>query len=109
MLMCCRRYKLISHPGSTNPFPFAYLNFRSYLQCKSITVGDQTFMEWEGDLDTEAAVICAVLLVFLLCYQLQECSTVCRDGIRLHGKMLMSSCLCHRISQGLHCCCCLEE
>ncbi|KAK9803076.1 hypothetical protein WJX73_007254 [Symbiochloris irregularis] len=50
-----QRYKLISHPGASNPFPYAYLNFRSFLQCRSITVGDHTFMEWEGDLDTEPA------------------------------------------------------
>lgn len=51
-LKLCRKYRLISHPGASNPFPYAFLNYHSVLCCKSITVGNMTFMEWSGAFDT---------------------------------------------------------
>lgn len=47
-----QKYRLISHPGASNPFPYAFLNYHSVLCCKSITVGNMTFMEWSGAFDT---------------------------------------------------------
>ena len=56
---CGRRYKVVSHPNAVNPYPYAFLNFRSNFQLRKITLTDETFMEWEGTFDTELTVRCA--------------------------------------------------
>lgn len=47
------KYKLISHPQNTNPFPGAFLNFRANIQLKEVTRGAATFMQWTGEFDTD--------------------------------------------------------
>ena len=52
---------MVSHPNAVNPFPYAFLNFRSNFQLRKITLTNETFMEWEGCFDTELTVRCACL------------------------------------------------
>ena len=52
----CRKYKLISHPLNTNPFPGAFLNFRAAVRLHEVTRSAATFMEWTGEFDTEPQV-----------------------------------------------------
>ena len=54
---------MVSHPNAVNPFPYAFLNFRSNFQLRKVTLTNETFMEWEGCFDTELTVRCACLCV----------------------------------------------
>ena len=46
---CCRKWKLISHPDTTNPFVASFVNYRCTCQLYPITVGSQTFFDWKGE------------------------------------------------------------
>lgn len=55
------RYKVISHPNAVNPFPFAFLNFQAKVQLRNVTLTNETFMEYDGNFDTEWPVRAAHL------------------------------------------------
>ena len=52
----CRKYKLISHPDNTNPFPGPFMNYRAVIQLEEVTRGGLAFMKWTGEFDTEPQV-----------------------------------------------------
>lgn len=43
-----RKWKLISHPDTTNPFVASFVNYRCTCRLYPITVGSQTFFDWKG-------------------------------------------------------------
>ena len=45
----CRKWKLISHPDTTNPFVASFVNYRCTCRLYPITVGGQTFFDWKGE------------------------------------------------------------
>lgn len=45
-----RKYAIISYPGASNPFPHSLVNFHAIMRCRSVTVGNATFLEWTGQL-----------------------------------------------------------
>lgn len=45
----CRKWKLISHPDTTNPFVASFVNYRCTCRLYPITVGSQTFFDWKGE------------------------------------------------------------
>ena len=49
MWRLCRKWRLISHPDTVNPFLASFVNYQCTLQLSAITVGDQTFFNWEGE------------------------------------------------------------
>ena len=48
--LACRKWKLISHPDTTNPFVASFVNYRCTCRLYPITVGSQTFFDWKGKL-----------------------------------------------------------
>ena len=49
MVPVCRKWRLISHPDTVNPFLASFVNYQCTLQLQAITVGNQTFFNWEGE------------------------------------------------------------
>lgn len=47
------KWKLISHPGNINPFPAAFFNYVTTIQLMPVTVGNLTFFQWSGKVETE--------------------------------------------------------
>ena len=47
--MARRKWKLISHPDTTNPFVASFVNYRCTCRLYPITVGSQTFFDWKGE------------------------------------------------------------
>ncbi|KAK9823585.1 hypothetical protein WJX72_003998 [[Myrmecia] bisecta] len=47
------KWRLVSHPDSINPFPASFVNYLSTMQLRSVTVGEQTFWEWNSEFFTE--------------------------------------------------------
>ena len=54
--MVCRKWRVISHPLNTNPFPGSFLNYRGRLRLREVTLNNLTLVELEGGFDTEHAV-----------------------------------------------------
>ncbi len=52
----CRKWRVISHPLNTNPFPGSFLNYRGRLRLREVTLNNLTLVELEGGFDTEHAV-----------------------------------------------------
>ena len=46
---CCRKWRLISHPDTVNPFLASFVNYTCTLHLHPITVGNQTFFDWRGE------------------------------------------------------------
>ena len=51
-----RKWRVISHPLNTNPFPGSFLNYRGKLRLRDVTINNLTLVELEGGFDTEHAV-----------------------------------------------------
>ena len=51
-----RKWRVISHPLNTNPFPGSFLNYRGKLRLRDVTINNLTMVEMEGGFDTEHAV-----------------------------------------------------
>lgn len=47
---------MISHPLNTNPFPGSFLNGKSKLRLRDVTISNVTMLELEGEFDTEHMV-----------------------------------------------------
>eukprot|EP00884_Botryococcus_braunii_P004961 jgi/Botrbrau1/14466/Bobra.0014s0104.1 len=47
------RWQLISHPNTVNPFVASIINYVTTIRMERITVGDQTFFDWQGEFFTE--------------------------------------------------------
>ncbi|CAL5223361.1 g5865 [Coccomyxa viridis] len=47
------KWKLISHPDTTNPFVASFVNYRCTCRLYPITVGSQTFFDWKGEFYTD--------------------------------------------------------
>ena len=56
-----RKWRVISHPLNTNPFPGSFLNYRGRLRLRDVTINNLTLVELEGGFDTEHAVSLWVL------------------------------------------------
>ena len=54
--LCCRKWRVISHPLNTNPFPGSFLNYRGRLRLRDVTINGLTLVELEGAFDTEHTV-----------------------------------------------------
>ena len=94
---------MVSHPNAVNPFPYAFLNFRSQFQLRKITLTNETFMEWDGSFDTELTVRPTLCLPEMLLFterqayscaarprhtaqQLQECTAGSSRARCLHNQ-----------------------
>ena len=53
---CCRKWKLISHPLNTNPFPATFLNLKASVLLMEVTRDKSTYMVWTSDFDTDFEV-----------------------------------------------------
>ena len=49
LLLLHRKWRLISHPDTVNPFLASFVNYQCTIQLQGITVGNQTFFKWEGE------------------------------------------------------------
>eukprot|EP00884_Botryococcus_braunii_P018855 jgi/Botrbrau1/5653/Bobra.55_1s0041.1 len=47
------RWKVISHPTNRNPFPGSYVNSKTSVGVRKITMGNTTLVEWRNEFDTE--------------------------------------------------------
>ena len=43
-----RKWRLISHPDSVNPFVASLVNYSCTARVHPITVGNETLIDWEG-------------------------------------------------------------
>ena len=55
--LSCRRWRVISHPLNTNPFPGSFLNCKARLRLRDVTISKVTMLELENEFDTEHMVI----------------------------------------------------
>ena len=46
----------MTHPDALNPFPHSLLDYVSCLQVKHVTLGNETFLEWQSEFDTDSDV-----------------------------------------------------
>jgi hypothetical protein len=59
--MARRKWKLISHPDTTNPFVASFVNYRCTCRLYPITVGSQTFFDWKGERSNPCFDPCVVM------------------------------------------------
>ena len=52
----CRKWRVISHPLNTNPFPGSFLNYKGRLRLRDVSINNLTLVELDGGFDTEHAV-----------------------------------------------------
>ncbi len=62
LYMTSRKWKLISHPDTTNPFVASFVNYRCTCRLYPITVGSQTFFDWEGEQSTLHFDSCMIVM-----------------------------------------------
>lgn len=51
-----RKWRVISHPLNTNPFPGSFLNYKGRMRLIGVTMQALTLVEFEGAFDTEHMV-----------------------------------------------------
>ena len=51
-----RKWRVISHPLNTNPFPGSFLNYKGRMRLIGVTMQTLTLLEFEGAFDTEHMV-----------------------------------------------------
>lgn len=51
-----RKWRVISHPLNTNPFPGSFLNYKAKIRLRDVTISTATFLEIEAEFDTEHTV-----------------------------------------------------
>ena len=56
MLPARRKWRVISHPLNTNPFPGSFLNYKGRMRLIGVTMQTLTLLEIEGAFDTEHMV-----------------------------------------------------
>ncbi|EIE20414.1 hypothetical protein COCSUDRAFT_43861 [Coccomyxa subellipsoidea C-169] len=47
------KWRVISHPLNTNPFPGSFLNYKAKIRLRDVTISTATFLEIEAEFDTE--------------------------------------------------------
>lgn len=55
-LLSCSKWRVISHPLNTNPFPGSFLNYKAKIRLRDVTISNVTFLEIEAEFDTEHMV-----------------------------------------------------
>ena len=49
IMLCYRRWKVVSHPETVNPFEHAsFVNYIATIRLHPITVGNLTYIDWTG-------------------------------------------------------------
>ena len=92
----CRKWRVISHPLNTNPFPGSFLNYRGRLRLREVTLNNLTLVELEGGFDTEHAVSSST---FPSCCCLSSC--VSPQGAKVLPTELLDTC-CEQICLRKH-------
>lgn len=59
----CRKWRVISHPLNTNPFPGSFLNCRGRLRLRDVSINNLTLVELDGGFDTEHTVSIFVISI----------------------------------------------
>lgn len=59
----CRKWRVISHPLNTNPFPGSFLNYKGRLRLRDVSINNLTLVELDGGFDTEHTV--SIFVIFI--------------------------------------------
>ncbi|CAK0784905.1 hypothetical protein CVIRNUC_008110 [Coccomyxa viridis] len=87
------KWKLISHPDTTNPFVASFVNYRCTCRLYPITVGSQTFFDWKGEFYTDPEHVAGMQATwerwYITAFQsLQNYVTEKREGLRRMGSQV---------------------
>ena len=52
----CRKWRVISHPLNSNPFPGSFLNYKARMRLVGVTMQQVCVLDYEGEFDTEHSV-----------------------------------------------------
>jgi hypothetical protein len=52
----CRKWRVISHPLNSNPFPGSFLNYKARMRLVPVTMQGGALLDYEGEFETEHAV-----------------------------------------------------
>lgn len=55
-VLCCRKWRVVSHPLNANPYLGSLLNYRAKLRLQEVTVENKTFVQLHCSFETEHEV-----------------------------------------------------
>ncbi len=67
-VLCCRKWRVVSHPLNANPFSGSLLNYKAKLRLQDVTVENKTFVQLHCSFQTEHEVsmlICVQIFLFM--------------------------------------------